>query len=125
MGGGERRQSSSSRNNSVGRPYGNKRMCNRRGKNAILCNCRLRMVMKYSTTTKNPGRLFYVCPNYEYEIHCNFFCWVNGGGEPVCATPISQKVLHEFNWKMTNLESDVKTLKMMTMVTFLKVKNIF
>ncbi|RYQ96583.1 hypothetical protein Ahy_B08g092391 [Arachis hypogaea] len=72
-------------------------MCNRGGKNAILCNCRLRMVMKYSTMTKNSDRLFYGCPNYEYGIHCNFFCWVDGGEEPVCATPISQKNLHEFN----------------------------
>ncbi|RYR51082.1 hypothetical protein Ahy_A06g026140 [Arachis hypogaea] len=100
-------------------------MFNRGGKNAIFCNCRLRMVMKYTTRTENPGRLFYGCPNYEYGIDCNFFCWVNVGKEPVCVTPISQKNLHEFNWKMTNLESDVKTLKMMTMVTFLKVENIF
>ncbi|RYQ99065.1 hypothetical protein Ahy_B07g086919 [Arachis hypogaea] len=116
MGGGERRQSSSSRNNSAGRPYGNKGMRNRGGKNAVFYNCGLRTVMKYPTTAENLGRPFYGCPNYEYGIHCNFFCWTDGCEEPVCATPIPQEILHELNWRMTSLESDVKTVKMMTMV---------
>ncbi|RYR24791.1 hypothetical protein Ahy_B02g058333 [Arachis hypogaea] len=116
MGSGERSQSSSSRNNSVERPYGSKGMCNRRGKNAIFCNCGLQTVMKYSTTVENPSRPFFDCPNYEVSMDCNFFCWADGCEEPVCVTSIPQEVLLEFNWRMANLESDVKTLKIMTMV---------
>ena len=52
----------------------------------------------------------------QYGIHCNFFCWADGCEEPVCVTPIPQEVLHELNWRMTSLESDVKTVKIMTMV---------
>ncbi|RYQ92078.1 hypothetical protein Ahy_B09g098210 [Arachis hypogaea] len=116
MGGGERSQSSSSRNNSVGRPYGSKGMRNRGSRNAVFCNCRLQTVMKYSTTAENSGRPFYGCPNYEYGIHCNFFRWADGYEEPICTTPIQQEVLHQLNWRMTSLESDVKTVKIFTMV---------
>ncbi|RYQ79347.1 hypothetical protein Ahy_Scaffold6g108081 [Arachis hypogaea] len=91
-------------------------MRNRGGKNAIFCNCGLRTVMKYSMTVENLGRPFYGCPNYEYQIHCNFFSWTDGCEEPVYTIPISQEILHEFNWRIHSLESDVKTLKIMIMV---------
>ncbi|XLU28336.1 hypothetical protein S245_064402, partial [Arachis hypogaea] len=82
----------------------------------VFCNCRLRTVMKYSTTAENPGRPFYGCPNYEYGILCNFFHWADGCEESVCATLIPQEVLHELNWRMTSLKSDIKTVKIMTIV---------
>ncbi|XP_057755466.1 uncharacterized protein LOC130974622 [Arachis stenosperma] len=116
MGGGEKSQSSSSRCNAAGRPYGNKGMRNRGGKNGVFCYCGLRTVMKHSTTAENPGRPFYGCPNYEYEIHCNFFRWADGCEDQVSAAPIPPEVLHELSWRMTTLESDVRTVKMMTMM---------
>ncbi|QHO09080.1 uncharacterized protein DS421_14g478200 [Arachis hypogaea] len=82
MGGGEKSQSSLSRNNAAGRPYGNKGMRNRG----------------------------------EYGIHCNFFRWADGCEDQVSAAPIPLEVLHELSWRMTSLESDVKTVKMMTMM---------
>ncbi|XP_020985838.1 uncharacterized protein LOC110274843 [Arachis duranensis] len=116
MGGGKKSQSSSSRNNAAGRPYGNKGMRNRGGKNGVFCYCGLRTVMKHSTTAENPGRPFYGCPNYEYGIHCNFFRWADGCEDQVSAAPIPLEVLHELSWRMTTLESDVRTVKMMTMM---------
>ncbi|RYR56727.1 hypothetical protein Ahy_A05g022413 [Arachis hypogaea] len=94
MGGRERRQSSSSRNNFAVRPYSSKKMPNKGGKNVVFYNCRLQMMMKYSMTAENSGRPFYGCPNYKYEIYCDFFRWTDGCEKLVYAIHISQEILH-------------------------------
>ncbi|RYR39984.1 hypothetical protein Ahy_A09g045631 [Arachis hypogaea] len=77
MDGGNRSQGSSSKNNSNGRNYSNRKIQTRH-KNGVFCNCGLRTMIKYSTTPENPGRPFHGCPNYEFGVHCNFFRWADG-----------------------------------------------
>ncbi|RYQ84591.1 hypothetical protein Ahy_B10g104018 [Arachis hypogaea] len=41
------------------------------------CFCGLKAVIKKSGTTENLDRLFYVCPRYRKDSHCNYFKWVD------------------------------------------------
>ncbi|MED6114949.1 hypothetical protein PIB30_085452 [Stylosanthes scabra] len=41
------------------------------------CFCGLEMIIKKSSTTENPGRLFHTCPRYRKGSHCNYFKWVD------------------------------------------------
>ncbi|QHO31285.1 uncharacterized protein DS421_8g240270 [Arachis hypogaea] len=53
MGGGDRSQENSNKNNFSGRNYSNRKI-QTRGKNVVFRNCELRTVIKYSTTPENP-----------------------------------------------------------------------
>ncbi|KAL4373312.1 hypothetical protein AHAS_Ahas05G0069200 [Arachis hypogaea] len=92
MGGGDRSQGSSSKNNSSGRNYSNRKI-RTRGKNFVLCNCGLRM----------------------FGVHCNFFHWTDGYKEQ-SVVQVAQEVFIELNCRIESLENSISTLKMLMLL---------
>ncbi|MED6199887.1 hypothetical protein PIB30_080039 [Stylosanthes scabra] len=87
------------------------------------CFCGLKTLIKKSSTSENPGRLFHTCPRYREGSHCNYFKWVdeseyevvegaNEGAEANAEVDSGHK-----NWKvnlecrLASLEAEVKALR--------------
>ncbi|QHO02058.1 uncharacterized protein DS421_13g420590 [Arachis hypogaea] len=108
-------------------------MRKRRMKMDRTCFCRLKTVIKKSSTLENPGRLFHTCPRYGKGSHCNYFSWVddneydafevaNGGAEAefeVESDYEDWKV--KLGWRMGSLEAEVRVVKMLFFFMFVLV----
>ncbi|KAI8552257.1 hypothetical protein RHMOL_Rhmol06G0252700 [Rhododendron molle] len=45
------------------------------GEFGVFCKCGQEAPLKESRTKKNPGRMFFGCPNYKTPEYCGFFIW--------------------------------------------------
>ncbi|KAJ1390500.1 Zinc finger, GRF-type [Sesbania bispinosa] len=44
----------------------------------VLCDCGEEVALLQSKSTKNTGRMFWRCPNWNRQMTCNFFKWADG-----------------------------------------------
>ncbi|KAJ1421162.1 Zinc finger, GRF-type [Sesbania bispinosa] len=44
----------------------------------MLCSCGEEVTLLKSKSAKNPGRMFWRCPNWNKQMTCNFFRWADG-----------------------------------------------
>ncbi|RYR53815.1 hypothetical protein Ahy_A06g029065 [Arachis hypogaea] len=96
------------------------------------CFCGLKAVIKKSGTAKNPDRLFYVCPRYQKNSHCNYFKWVDdddyqvaveGGAKEDFRTELQVESDYDewrvkMAWRLGSLEAEVRSLKLLIVFMF-------
>ncbi|RYR32033.1 hypothetical protein Ahy_B01g057016 [Arachis hypogaea] len=127
MGGGNRGHRGGVSCHSVGSYRSSSFIPIKRKNENIICYCRLKTLIKKFRTLENSDRLFYTCPRYRKDSHCNFFNWIDedgydgGNGDAETDAKVERNDEWKVNiaWRMGNLEVEVRFARMLMTFMFI------
>ncbi|KAJ1391738.1 Zinc finger, GRF-type [Sesbania bispinosa] len=72
-----------------------------------VCRCGDEVKLLKSNSSRNPGRMFWRCPNWDKELTCNYFRWADDDSEQNCRFDELQhyeQVIDEMKLKIAKLQ---------------------